>query len=288
MIGINVVRGGLFKDNGVDWTLTKEEAYLSALAQILENKGLDYCFFTNGSTWDINTLKHFQRVYQIDRERVIFSETAREVVQSIAAFDAVIAIRMHALIISYGLGVPSINYVWNPKITELYRKIGYSQRAIRPENWSAEAAAQQAELLLKEESYRPDPELLMTLYRFLYETFSGVLTVGDHPVMYTYERVCDVLRNMAVSAAEDEVDLRTKLQRAQDRYYALFQSDDRKRLEIQVLQKKNAGLEQQLSEESKRRKKAEKERDEMKRELEQLYRTPLFRLYKKMGKTNRK
>lgn len=295
VIGINVVRGGLFKDNGVDWTLTKEEEYLAAFAKMLDDRGLEYRFFTNGSTWDINTLKHFLNKYKIDREKVIFSETSREVVQAIAGFDAVIAIRMHASIISYGLGVPSINYVWNPKIPELYKKIGYPDRAVSPQDWSAELAAEKLEELLKEENYYPDPELLMTLYRFLYETFGAILAPADKADMYGYEMVRDTLREMSVPAAEDETDMRTKLQRAQNRYYALFQSDDRKKGEIRSLQKENGRLSKQLNEEREKRKKAEKERDTAKKErdaakkeLERLQQKLIFRAYKKMIGDTRK
>lgn len=230
VIGINVVRGGLFKDNGIDWTLTKEEQYLAELADLLDERGLEYRFFTNGSTWDINTLKHFQKKYQIEKEKLIVSETSREVVQTIAGFDAVIAIRMHASIISYGLGVPSINYVWNPKIPELYKKIGYPDRAIQAAEWSAQLAAKMTDTLLAEENYRPDEDVLMTLYRFLYESFKAILAPEGAAEMYSYETVREMLSGMSVPAMEDDTDLRTKLQRAQNRYYALFMSDDRKKV----------------------------------------------------------
>ena len=282
VIGINVVRGGLFKDNGVDWTLTKEEEYLAEFMKLLDERGLEYRFFTNGSTWDVNTLKHFQNKYKIDREKVIFSDTSREVVQAIAGFDAVIAIRMHASIISYGLSVPSINYVWNPKIPELYKKIGYPDRAVRPAEWSAQSALEKLEVLLGEEDYRPDPALLMTLYRFLYETFGAILAPEGAEEMYGFDTVRDTLRGMSVPAAEDDTDMRTKLQRAQNRYYALFQSDDRKKGEIRALQKENQKLSRQIGEERKKREKAEKERDAAKKELERLQQKLIFRAYKKL------
>lgn len=282
LVGINVVRGGLFQANGIDWTLTGEERYLYALSQILDEKGIDYRFFTNGQTWDINTMKHFMDKYKMPREKMIFSDTSREVVQTVAAFDAVIAIRMHSAIIAYAMGVPSINYVWNPKLPEFYKKIGYSERAVSAKEWSAEKAAEWLDVLLSEESYRPDPALLMTLYRSLYDTLGEIIGTDGREEMYGYERICAILGEMRVPADADDIDLRTKLKRAESRYYALFKSDDRKKGEIRALMKDNDALHQEnrelrerLKEESAARRKAEEE-------LERLNQRRIFRAYKKL------
>lgn len=289
VVGINIVRGGLFKDNGVDWTLTKEEKYLKALSEILDEKGIDYRYFTNGQTWDANTMKHFADKYKIDNDKLIFSDTSREVVQAVAGFDAVIAIRMHASIISYGLGVPSINYVWNPKIPELYRKIGYPERAVMPENWSAEKAAEFIDILLREDSYRPDPGLLMTLYSFLYENYSGILgQLENAAVLYDYDTVCSELSGMTVPAGMDDTDMRVKLKRGEARYYALFKSDDRKKSEIKALQKENERLMRELEKEREARKTAEADRDKAQGELDELNQRRVFRVYKKLIDNSKK
>lgn len=289
IVGVNVVRGGLFKDNGVDWTLTKEEEYLYAFSQMLEERGVDCRFFTNGSTWDINTLIHFQKKYRIPREKLIFSDTARELMQTVAGFDAVVAIRMHASIVAYALSIPSVNYVWNPKIPALYDKIGCPDRAVSPAHWSAETALQMTEELLNERDYHPDPALQMSLYRFLFETLRSLLSPDSGLEMFGCEAVKEQLRQMTVPAEEDAADLRTKLQRAESRYYALFMSDDRKKGEIRRLKKdvenrqKDADtLRQQLSDEQAKRKTAERERDAARAELERLSHKRSFRAYKKI------
>ena len=287
IVGLNVVRGGLFKANGIDWTLTKEEEYLYELSKLLEEKGIDYRFFTNGSTWDINTIKHFKDKYRIPAEKLIFSDTSREVVQTEAAFDAVVAIRMHAAIIAYGLGVPAVNYVWNPKIPDLYEKLGYPERAVSPGEWSAQKAAHAVEFMLSQ-GYQPDPEVLMTLYRFLYKTLNSLLAEGKTGEMYGYEKVRDRLTEMTVPAEEDEIDLRTKLKRGENRYYALFKSDDKKRLELieqkkaEKKQKKEIDkLKQKLEKESAARKKAEQELDRLNQLL-------VIRAYRKLKPKKKK
>lgn len=289
VVGVNLVRGGLFKDNGIDWALTKEENYLYALSQLLEENDIDYRFFTNGSTWDINTMRHFEKKYKIPREKLIFSETSRELVQAIAGFDAVVAIRMHASIIAYALSVPSVNFVWNPKIPYMYEKIGYPRRAVSADNWSAEKTAQMTEEMLSEPEYHPDPAVLMTLYRFLYDSYASVLSPASPAEMFAYETVCERLRGMTVPAAEDTIDMRTKLKRAENRYYALFMSDDKKKGEIrrlkkdtEALQKEVDTLQNQLKDEQALRTKTEQERDAALAELERLSQKRSFRAYQKL------
>ena len=291
VVGLNVVRGGLFKDNGVDWTLTKEEEYLHELSERLEEKGVDFRFFTNGSTWDINTLRHFQKKYHIPREKLIISDDSREVVQAIAGFDAVIAIRMHASIISYALSVPSVNYVWNPKVPELYRRIGYPGRAVSAEDWTAEGTAALTDELLAQKDYHPDPDELMTLYRFLYDVYAANLKPGAAEPVYSFETVRDQLKAMTVPKSEDELDLRTKLRRAESRYFTLFNSDDRKKGEIRQLKKELAKLEKdksklqkELEDEKTKRGKAEKDRDAAKAEIKRLNSLFVMRAYNKFKK----
>ena len=289
IVGLNVVRGGLFRDNGVNWTLTKEEEYLYALSQMLEEKGIDHRFFTNGSTWDINTLRHFQKKYKIPREKLIISDTSREVIQSVADFDAVVAIRMHASIIAYALSVPSINFVWNPKIPEFYDKIGYPDRAVQADVWTAQTAMEMTQTLLDEQDYHPDQELLMSLYAFLFDTYGSILAPDKAAQMYGYESVCEQLGAMTVPEEEDAVDMRTKLRRAESRYYKLFTSDDRKKGEIKKLIKKSDELKKQLDDvkkkldaEKKARSSAEKTRDAAQGELKRLHDKRSFRAYEKV------
>ena len=236
VVGINVVRNGLFGANGIDWPVSEQENYLITLSKNLENRGIDYRFFTNGQSFDINALLHFAARHGIPKEKLIFCDTSREVIKTMAAFDAVVAIRMHTSIISYALGVPSVNYVWHPKISDFYRKIGQPDRAVLPDKWSAEAAAEWATTLLNQRDYTPDAELLMTLYTFLYDTLRKLSkkTKKDHKI-FSYNQVCKCLNKMSVSAEEDDRDLRMKLSIFRARFYKLSKSNDEKKHEIQKL-----------------------------------------------------
>ena len=310
VVGINVVRGGLFKDNCVDWTLTKEEAYLYELSQFLDSKGIAYRFFTNGQTWDGNTMKHFADKYGVPSDRFIYPETTREVVRAIAGFDAVVAIRMHSAIISYALSVPSVNFVWNPKIPYFYETIGYPDRAVPPQEWSAEKAADIAEQMLAQKDYRPDPDTLMALYRFIFDTFRSLCPGSDQTAeMYDFDTVSRTLSGMEVPYAEDDLDLRTKLKRASSRYYILFKSDDKKKGEIKKLTKEvekaqkenkklqtktesledaNEDLLKQLYQHKTELEKMKNERDKAQKELDRLNNKFIIRTYRKLRGTYKK
>ncbi|MCD7808448.1 MAG: polysaccharide pyruvyl transferase family protein, partial [Erysipelotrichaceae bacterium] len=129
-IGINVVRGGLFKDNNKNWVLADEEKYIMKLKKSLDELGYNYLFYTNGSFLDDNALRYIARKNNIPNDRIVYNNTTKELVNTISQFDFVIAIRMHSSIISYSLEIPCYNLVWNDKIPLFYQNINYADRVI--------------------------------------------------------------------------------------------------------------------------------------------------------------
>ena len=207
IVGINFVRGGLFKDNGHSWTLTKEERCLNGLRKLLENREIDYRFFTNGSLYDNNSLQHFASACHIPGEKVCYPDNTREVVSAVAGCDAVIAIRMHASIISYALGVPSVNLVWNEKIPYFYSAIGHPERALAIDEAEPELLFDQAAILLEERDYRPDRAYMMSLYHFLLDTLAQQLCL-KRTESYGFERVCEEFALTPATVCDDIADYR--------------------------------------------------------------------------------
>lgn len=304
IIGINVVRGGLFKSNGLAWALRNEEEYLYNISQSLEAAGFDYRFFSNGSTLDCNVIRHFAEKYSVPIEKIILTDTSRELVQTIAGFDAVLAIRMHSSIISYALGVPSVNLVWNSKVPEFYSKIGHPERALSVENWTTENLTETAKELVSEDNYSPDSELLMTLYRFLYrELRSFFPNSAEAREEYDFESVREQLGKMTVERGEDDVDLRIKVRKGEARYVSLFTSDLSRKAEMRNLRAelkstkaevKSAKSEiKQLSDEKKKLagekkaladklKKEEKQRAKLQKELDRINSMLPVRVYRRI------
>ena len=258
-VGINVVRGGIFKDNNKTWTLKAEEECLIGLKKLLENEGIIVIFFTNGSTLDDNSMMHFAQKYEIADEQLIYPNTTREVVETIAGFDAVVTIRMHASIISYALDIPSLDLVWNDKIVFFYQNIGYPDRAISLEECTPELLFEKTKLLLEDTAYAADQDYKMSLYRWLYNVLSKLLQIDDG-LMYSFEDVAKELALYGVSVDDDILDYRYKIKRGEKRYFSLFTKNndtkdqlakDRKELakarkELAKEQKKSAKLQEHL------------------------------------------
>ena len=294
-IGINFVRGGLFKANGRDWDLKKEEEFINALRLKLEEAGYDYRFFTNGSVLDNNSLAYFAEEYKIPREKIVYAENTREVIYAVASCEAVAAIRMHAAIIAYSLSVPSINLVWNEKIPHFYSAIGYPDRAVEPTDITPDEVFGRITALYEDKEYSPEPDYMMTLYGFLLGQLGGILG-KDKYEPYTFEQVCSELTAMPAGGDEDLVDYRVKLRRARHFYLRLFEKEQEAKKSAKDLEKKLKKAETKLSKSEERNKKlkeseaalkqelkdARKETQKLQSRLDYIYNKPIVKLYKKL------
>ena len=235
LVGLNVVRGGLFKANFKEWSLRDEEEYFRTLTALLKENGIAYRLFANGSVLDCNSLQHIADLLEIPGDKVILPDTTRELVRTIAGFDAVAAIRMHAGIISYALDTPSTNLVWNEKIPQFYRSIGYPERAVDPDDdayrtsaaddggSSAAALAEKSCRLIVEmladSGYHADEAYMMTVYRFLHASLGEILK--KHGECYDFKTVSHLMSLQESGAEDDVTDYRTKLKRSRYCYRIL-------------------------------------------------------------------
>ena len=269
-IGINFVRGGLFKANGRGWTLNDEEEYINKLRLALTEAGYECRFFTNGSVLDNNSLTHFAETYSIDRAQVVYPDCTREVIAAIAGCDAAVNIRMHASIICYSLCVPSLNLIWNEKIEHFYTAIGCPDRAIDPVTVEPRIIAQQAAQLI-DESYQPDSEYMMSLYRFLCDAVSDICGLKKAEP-YSYEQVRGEMISMPNLDSDDVDDYRAKLRRARHCYTKLFEKDMESNQKLRdSIKQKNAEI-----------KELKKELKSLRSQLDYIYNKPVVKLYKKL------
>ena len=244
-VGINVVRGGLFRDNNKEWALSHELAYLNNLREKLDRESIPYRFFTNGSFLDSNALKYYAKENSIPEEQVVLPDCTREFVEAVAEFDFVVAIRMHSSIVSYALQVPSINLVWNDKIPFFYQNIGMPDRAIAIEDWNVDHIIRF--ITEKGDEQELDQEFLMSLYRFLYRSTAKLfhIEVKDEE-MYKFDEICASLREMPNPDINDVDDLRLKIGKGQNHYLARFEEVKRLKKEITQNKKKIKKLQKEL------------------------------------------
>ena len=174
LVGINVVRGGLFDANGKDWKLGDQCRYLQELREALEEAGLDYRFYTNGSFLDNNTMRFFAAEYGVPEEKLIYVHTAGDLVETVALFDVIAAIRMHTAIIAYAFEIPTVNVIWNAKLPLFYANIGHPERCVEVEEWTGQHVFDMLQEVLPLGNAQ-NPDYMMSVYRNLYEVLGQIL-----------------------------------------------------------------------------------------------------------------
>lgn len=150
IIGLGVVRDGLFADYGnpqIDKGFQLD--FWKATVQELESKGLSWKIFTNGDRRD-EAFANEVLAYIGHGEKLDTPRDSEALIRMIASFKGIIAGRMHSNIVAYALGIPSIGFVWNQKLDYWGRKIGHPERFLRPEELTAENAAERLEAALKQ------------------------------------------------------------------------------------------------------------------------------------------
>ncbi len=278
IIGINVVRGGLFKDNNKSWVLKDELEYLNSLKEVCEKNHIDYRFYTNGSFLDNNALHYFAKEYHIEENKLIFPQSTREFVETVNSFDAIAAIRMHSAIVSYSLDIPSVGLIWNDKIPLFYKYIGRENDAISLENWKASDVFDKLLILLKENNCRADQNYLMTVYQFLYNVLSNQ---GKKSVsLFPFSKVVEELSKQELSSLEDLTDYRLKCEKSEIHYLTRFSQVLKKKDEIIKLKEK---IEKQKQTIEKQKQTIQKQKDRL-NHIDNIFLVKIYHKWKKIIK----
>lgn len=137
VIGLGVARGDIFSDHGYGFSEEQVLEFWVGTVRLLEEQGYSWRIFTNGFDSDerfadklLSTIGHgekFPRPVQ-----------PRQLCEIISGFDGVIAVRMHANIIAWSLGVPSVGLVWNDKLAFWGERSGTPERFLYPRDISPE------------------------------------------------------------------------------------------------------------------------------------------------------
>ncbi|MBS0235293.1 MAG: polysaccharide pyruvyl transferase family protein [Proteobacteria bacterium] len=125
-----------------------EDDFWIAVAKQLAATDVDVSLFTTGEAGDIRVAHRIAAQLNelgvaYDHQDIVPNDDA-DLVSSIAGYDAIVAQRLHASIISYALGVPSVGLGWEPKVRSFYQlieRLDYfvDDRDARPDDVSARA-----------------------------------------------------------------------------------------------------------------------------------------------------
>lgn len=134
-IGVGVIRPEIFQHNGYDFSTEDVFQMYQGIITELEAKGYVWEFFTNGMKEDYNFgIEVLNRMERNTKQYLGKNvKSSRELVEKISSYQAVIAARLHANIISTSLRVPSVALVWNDKMNLFAEIIGQEERYISGE-----------------------------------------------------------------------------------------------------------------------------------------------------------
>lgn len=86
--------------------------------------------FTNGASYDEEIAKRILRdlgISEKDYEKYLVNSPCNdhELIETITSFECIVSFRMHSQIIAASYGIKSYGFVWNQKVKEFYKKIGF-------------------------------------------------------------------------------------------------------------------------------------------------------------------
>lgn len=256
-IGLFVIRGKAFEDNGIDFSQEQMMDFWQALSEELTARGHEYEFLTTSSHADEAFLRLFRVQRKIPVEKCVQTiNKLEDLVYHITSYDAVVACRLHPNIISYSLGVPAVGIFWNPKIGFFYEEIGYPERCFRVDELDVKRIADQLELNMKQGVER-DETYLISIYDSLFEAFKGLLCPEKHIEPYSYE---ELLKNIKPADSTTYEELEDKLEDKLLRTYA----------ELNKAEKGLNKAQKSLDAHSCRQKQAKEEIKELKAEIKRL------------------
>lgn len=132
------------------------EATLALVEELLA-RGMRIVLFGNGAGEDEKHLRRLALHPVIQRytssglvSTALRPRTPSDLVATIAAFDGILAHRLHAIVVATALGRPSVGLGWDPKVGGFFRSIGYPQRVVEDQRLTSGDIADMVQAALVE------------------------------------------------------------------------------------------------------------------------------------------
>lgn len=216
LIGLVVTRAGIFKDNNIDFTREDQRQFWLDVVADVKARGYDYRLLTTGHFSDEAFIEELVKSLTIPKSHVAITvNSPEELINELAACDGVVAYRLHASIASFALGVPSIGLSWNFKVPYFYESVGLGDRALGPEDWTADKVVSAIERAM-DEGVPKDEVFLMTVYETLFAGIKALFAPESRAQAYSYQELCTELPAYSGTTSEQ---YRAKLERKMRRTY---------------------------------------------------------------------
>ena len=116
VIGIGAIRAEIFSDNNCGVTRNEVLYMYADLIKEIEERGYKWQLFTNGGKKDYRFAQEIIKFIEAPEEKLApFANNSMELMNTIKNYKAVIAGRLHSVILAIALDIPAIGFVWTPK-----------------------------------------------------------------------------------------------------------------------------------------------------------------------------
>lgn len=224
-IGLVMIRGNAFIDNGIDFSGEDLAKMWVDLIQEIQQRGYDYELITSGHYADEQYMDMLVRWWGVKLKKCVFNTyTPDQLVNKLSSYAGVVTCRLHPSIISYSLKVPSVGIVWNPKVEGFYKAVNYQDRIICVDECSPKHIMDKLEAAMAE-GVSQDPEFVCSIYNSLFTVMKQQFCPDNDAVAYDYEKLMQELPAYAGTTPEES---HTKLVQQSRRCYKNFNKLEQK------------------------------------------------------------
>ena len=222
-VGLFVFRAGGFSANGIRFSRGQQVKFWKTLVERFEREGIEYELLTSGHFADEALLEYMVSNGHVKKSKCVFNISSPEaLVKRISSYSAIVSCRLHPSIISFSFEVPSVSLIWNSKVTDFYRHIGYPERAIPVDKVLVDGRVSvdyvyDRVMEAMKSPVRKDKVFLESLYTSLYRGMERCVgNPGGATDPYSYD---ELERRIVPFAGTSEFELEEKIQRKLRRAY---------------------------------------------------------------------
>ncbi len=125
MVGLNIMDPQSLRSSKLGVKEFNSDAQIEMWLGVLrrcQQEQIDVCLFTNGSTEDnqfLNVIYKKAKEDNLDVKEIYKPTSPKELVEIISQMQTVVSYRLHANIISFALGIPTVGLIWDNKVRSL-------------------------------------------------------------------------------------------------------------------------------------------------------------------------
>lgn len=124
-VGIGLIRSNILDSyqeiNGEQYVIN----FYQSTIERLKKENIEFDFFTNGASSDLEILRVLE-LNNKEQYKVRIPKTTEDLMNIISSYRGIVVGRMHASIIGYSLGIPTMSFSWCRKLERFYSLINRS------------------------------------------------------------------------------------------------------------------------------------------------------------------